>query len=106
LEEKLCILKAKGNKSVNTWSEFYAKCCQKEKFSACKFKPMTQDKPPRQRPTVDVDESNIHWLNLNVRTQYHHASSLTNSHVIIQEFFYRDLNIRAIYTSENEPRPK
>jgi hypothetical protein len=32
----------------------------KEKFSACKFKPMTKDKPPRQRPTVDVDESNTY----------------------------------------------
>jgi hypothetical protein len=58
--EKLCILKAKGNKSLNTRSEFYMKCCHREKFSACKFKPMTQDKPPRQRPTVDVDESNMH----------------------------------------------
>ena len=33
------------------------RCCHKEKFSACKFKPMTMDKPPRQRATVDVDES-------------------------------------------------
>ena len=48
LEEKLCILKAKGNRSLNTRSEFYAKCCHREKFSACKFTPMTQDKPPRQ----------------------------------------------------------
>jgi hypothetical protein len=24
---------------------------------------MTQDKRPRQRPTVDVDESSIHWIN-------------------------------------------
>jgi hypothetical protein len=60
LGEKLCILNAKGNKSLNTRSEFYMKCCHREKFSACKFKPMTQDKPPRQRPTVDVDESNMH----------------------------------------------
>jgi hypothetical protein len=60
LEEKLCILKAKGNKSLNTRSGFCAKCCHKEKFSASKFKPMTQDKPPRQRPTVEVGESNIH----------------------------------------------
>ena len=58
LEEKLCILKAKGNNSLNTRSEFYAKCCHKEKFSACKFKPVTIDKPPRQRATVDIDESN------------------------------------------------
>ena len=42
LEEKLCILKAKGNNSLNTRSEFYAKCCHKEKFSACKFKPVTR----------------------------------------------------------------
>ena len=60
LEEKLCILKAKGNKSLNTRSGFCAKCCHKEKFSASKFKLMTQDKPPRQRPTVEVGESNIH----------------------------------------------
>ena len=53
LEEKLCILKAKGNNSLNTRSEFYAKCCHKEKFSACKFKPMTIDKPPCQQATVD-----------------------------------------------------
>ena len=33
-------------------------CCHKEKFSACKFKPVTIDKPPRQRATVDIDESN------------------------------------------------
>ena len=58
LEEKLCILKAKGNNSLNTRSEFYAKCCHKEKFSACKFKLVTIDKPPRQRATVDIDESN------------------------------------------------
>jgi hypothetical protein len=31
--------------------------------------------------------------NLNVRTQYHHASSLTNSHEIILEFYYRDLSV-------------
>ena len=39
--------------------------------------------------------SNSWRENLNLRTQYHHASSLSNSHVIIQEFFYRDLNIVA-----------
>ena len=59
-EEKLCILKA--NNSLNMRSEFYAKCCHKEKFSLCKFKPTLQDKPLHQRPTVDVDESNINWI--------------------------------------------
>jgi hypothetical protein len=53
-------MKAKGNNSLNTPLEFYAKCChQKNLISECKFKPMTQDKLPHQRPTVDVDESKI-----------------------------------------------
>jgi hypothetical protein len=34
--------------------------------------------------------------NLNVCTQYHHASSLTNSHAIIQEFFLSRLKHRRL----------
>ena len=52
-------------KGTNHWTrdQSYMRSVAISCHSACKFKPMTQDKPPRQRPTVDVHESNIHWIN-------------------------------------------